>query len=55
MFLDKKVKTQQHNKKSHIKNLAGAGNRTWDLLHTKRIRYHCTTESTESNDIRQAI
>jgi len=46
---------QQQNKKSHIKTLAGVGNRTRDLLHPKRMRYHCTTESTESIDCSQAI
>ena len=56
VFLDKKVKTQQQqNKKSNIKTLVGAGDWTWDLLHPKRMRYHCTTESTESIDCSQAI
>jgi len=55
VFFDKKIKTQQQNKKSNIKTLAGAGYRTWDLLHPKRMRYHCTTESTKSIDCRQAI
>jgi len=55
VFLDKKVKTQQQNKKSNIKTLAGAGDWTRDLLHPKRMRYHCTTESTESIDRSQAI
>jgi len=44
-----KVKTQQQqNKKSNLKTLGGAGNCTGDLLHQKRMRYHCTTESSES-------
>jgi len=56
VFFDKKVKTQQQqNKKSNIKTLAGAGNLTRDLLHQKRMRYHCTTESTEISDCSQAI
>jgi len=42
-------------KKSNIKTLAGAGNWTGDLLHPKQMRYHCTTESTESIDCSQAI
>jgi len=51
MFYRQKVKTQQQqNRKSNIKTLAGAGNRTRDFLHPKRMRYHCTTESTESID-----
>jgi len=56
VFWDKKVKTQQQqNKKSNIKTLAEAGDWTRDLSHPKRIRYHCTTESTESIDCSQAI
>ena len=47
VFLDKKVKTQQQNKKLNIKTLAVVGDWTRDLLHPKRMRYHCTTESTE--------
>jgi len=55
-FWTKKVKTQQQQyKKSNIKTLAGAGDRTRDLLHSKRMRYHCTTESTENIDCSQAI
>jgi len=54
--LDKKVKTQQQLKqKSHMKALAGTGNWTWDLSHSKRMRYLCTTELTESIDGSQAI
>jgi len=49
VFLDKKVKTQQQqNTTSNIKTLAGARDWTRDLLHPKRMRYHCTTESTEN-------
>ena len=56
VFLDKKVKTQQQqNNKSNIKTLAGVGDWTRDLWHPKRMRYHCTTESTESIDCSQAI
>jgi len=57
MCFDKKVKTQQqHNKnKSNIKTLSGAGDWTRDLLHPKRMRYHCITESTESIDCSKAI
>ena len=56
VILDKKVKTQQQqNKQSNEKTLAGAGDWTRDLLHPKRMRYHCTTESTESIDCSQAI
>jgi len=56
VFLDTKVKTQQQqNKKSNIKTLAGDGDWTRDLLHPKRMRNHCTTESTESIDSSQAI
>jgi len=51
VFMDKKIKTQQQqNKKSNLKTLAGTGNWTRDLLHPKRMRYHCTTESSESID-----
>ena len=53
--LGQKVKTQQQNKISTIKTLAGGGNRTRDLLHPKRMRYHCTTESTASSDCIIAI
>ena len=42
-------------KKSNIKTFAGAGNWTRDLLHPKRMRYHCTTESIESINCSQAI
>jgi len=56
VILDKKVKTQQQqNKKSDIKTLAGAGYWTRELLHPERMRYHCTTEATESIDCSQAI
>jgi len=57
VFLDKKVKTQQrqNKKKSNIKTLAWAGNWTKDISHQKRMRYLCSTESTESNDCSQAI
>ena len=56
VFLVKKVKTQQQQiKKSNIKTVAGARDWTQDLLHTKWMRYHCTTESTESIDCSQAI
>ena len=55
VILDKPVKTQQQqNKKSNMKTLAGAGDWTRVLLHPKRMRYHCTTESTESIDCSQA-
>jgi len=55
-FWTKKVKTQQQqNKKSNKKTLAGAGDGTRELLHPKRMRHHCTTESTESIDCSQAI
>ena len=56
VFFDKKIKTQQQqNKKSNIKTVAGAGNWTRDILHPKRMRYHCTTESTENIYCSQAI
>ena len=56
MFLTQKVKTQQQqNKQSNIQTLAGAGDWTRDILHPKRMRYHCTTEPTESIDCSQAI
>ena len=56
VFLDKEVKPQlQQNKKSNIKTCAGAGDWTHDLLHPRRMRYHCTTESSESIDCGQAI
>jgi len=56
MFLDEKVKTQeQQNKKSNKKTVAEDWNWTRDLLHPKRMRYHCTTESTERIDCSQAI
>jgi len=55
-FVTKRVKINNNKtKKSNIKTLAGDGNRTRDLLLPKRMRYHCTTESTESIDSRQAI
>jgi len=50
---EKSTATKQ--KKSNIKTHAGDGNRTRDLLLPKRMRYYCTTESTESIDCRQAI
>ena len=56
VFFGQKLKTQQQqNKKSNIKTHAWAGDWTRDLLHPKRMRYHCTTESTESIDCSQAI
>ena len=55
-FWTKQVKTQQQqNKKSNIKTLAANGDWTRDLLHPKPMRYHCTTESTDSIDCSQAI
>jgi len=54
----KKVKTQQQKKqKFKHKNIAGDGNWTRDILHWKQMRYHCTTESTvtENIDCSQAI
>ena len=48
-------KIQQQNKKSNLKTLAGAWNWTWELSHSKRMRYICITESTESNDWSRAI
>jgi len=56
--LGQKSKTQQQqNKLSNIKAIAGAGAGNWtrELSYPKRMRYHCTTESTESNDCSQAI
>ena len=53
LFLLQKVKTQQQN--LNIKTLAGARIWTRDLLHPKRMRYICTTESTENVDCGQAI
>jgi len=54
--LDKNVKSQQQqNKISNITTLAGARDWTRNLLHPKRMRYHCTTESTENIDCSQAI
>jgi len=50
-----KITEQQRNKKSNIKTLAGAGNRTRNLLHPKRKRFHCHSESTKSMDCSQAI
>jgi len=57
-FWPKKQQQQHHNKKPKKikhKTLAGAGDLTRDILHLKRMRYHCTTESTESIDCSQAI
>jgi len=55
-FWTKKSKTTTNTKqKIKPKTLVGAGNWTRDLSHPKRMRYHCTAESTESNDSRQAI
>jgi len=42
--------TKQSKKKSNIKTLVGAGNWTREISNPKRMRYLCTTESTESND-----
>jgi len=53
-LLDKKVKTQQQNKKLNIKTLAWAGNWTRDLSYQKRMRNLCTNELTESNDCSQS-
>jgi len=50
-----KQQQQQQNKESNIKTLVGAVDWTRDLLHPKRMRYQCTTESTESIDSSQAI
>jgi len=56
MCFYKKVKTQQQqNKQSNIKTPFGAEDWTRDLSHPKRMRYHCTTESTENIDCSQAI
>jgi len=56
MFFDKKVKTQQQqSKKWNKKNLAESGDWTRDILHPKRMRYHCTTEWTDIIDCSQAI
>ena len=57
VFLDKKGKTQQQqqNKNSNIKTLAWTGNWPRDLSHPERMRYLCTTESTESIDFSQAF
>ena len=56
VFLDKQVK-HNNNKtnKSVIKTLDGAGNKTRDISHRKRMHYLCTAESTVSNDCSQAI
>ena len=56
VFLNKKVKTQQQqNKKWNIKTFGGGGDWTRELLHLKRMRYHCTNESTDGIDCSQAI
>ena len=48
VFMDKLWKHNNNETKiSNLKTLAGAGNWTRDLLHPKRMRYHCPTESTE--------
>jgi len=50
-FIDKKYKHNNNKtKKYNIKTVAGTGNWTRYLLQPMRMRYHCTTESTESND-----
>jgi len=55
-FFDKKVKTQQQqSKKWNIKTLAESGDWTRELLHPKRMRYHCTTESTDGIDCSKVI
>jgi len=48
MCLDKKIKTTT-TKQINLtkKNLAGARNLTRDLSHANRMRYHCTTETTD--------
>jgi len=47
----KNTTTTTKQKKLNIKTLTGAGNWTRDLLHPKRMRYHCTTDSTENLSI----
>jgi len=54
-FWTKSKTQQQQTKEKQHKNLAGAENWIRDLLHTKRMRYHCTTKSTESSECSQAI
>jgi len=57
-FTKKTQKTQQQQqqqKLSNIKTSARAENWMRDLLHPKRMRYLCVTESIESNDCSQAI
>jgi len=54
-FRQKVKKQQQQSKESNIKTLVGAGDWTRDVLHPKRMRYQCTTGSTESIDCSQAI
>ena len=55
VFLNKKVKAQQQNKKSNVKILAEAGNWTQNLSHPKQMCYGCTTKSTGINNCSPAI
>ena len=55
VFLDKKVKHNIKKKQKKHKTHAGDLNWTRDLSHSKRMRYLCTTDSSESNDSSQAI
>jgi len=59
MYFWQKVKTQQQqqeqNKKANIKTLAGAGNWTRELLHPKRMGYHCTNGSRVSGQSLYAV
>ena len=49
------TKSKSTTTKSNIKTIARAGNLTRDLLHSRRMCYHCTTMSTENIDCCQAI
>jgi len=56
VILDKKVKTQQQqNKTKWPKRLPKPEIEPGTSRDSKRMRYHCTTESTESNDCSQAF
>jgi len=56
VFLQKsKNTTTTKQKKWNIKTLAESGDWTREILHPERMRYHCTTESTDSIDCSQAF
>jgi len=55
VLVDKQLKHNNNKTKVKHKNPCRAGNWTRNLMHSKRMRYHCTTEVSESIDFSQAI